>query len=378
MVQLKSFNTHKLQSVKSTVKNCNLRPKASYKNGSSQTKAVIDFGINGGAALEIGPGPGCFGLEWLKATDNSTLTGLEITAEMVKLAEINATEYGFLNERARYLAYITKTLPFEDNSFEAVFSNSSLHEWSEPAVMFNEIYRVLKPGGRYYVSDLRRDMNPLVKYYLKHFHPEEVSGNLPGIRNTTFTEKEINDILSKTKLSGSKISKTPFRLIITGIKPKITRLNAPIQAIGISINTCFNKASIEIDQLCRRYLKDNISNIIPNKKSPGVFITATKNYHPTEKTFTYFLGDEVTSISEIPEGLIDFEVPSLSYVVFTVRPNGSNDWTRAITDMKNYIYEYWFPNSHYEKAKVINEFELYDERSKSPKNPEMDIFVAIQ
>jgi predicted transcriptional regulator YdeE/ubiquinone/menaquinone biosynthesis C-methylase UbiE len=378
MAKSKMINTNKGLPGKSNAKNCNLTANESYAKKSSQTQEIIKFGITRGPALEIGPGSGCLGLEWLKRTENSSLTGLEISAEMVKLAENNAAEYGFLNERAKYLAYISKTLPFEDNSFEAVFSNNSLHDWSEPTVMFNEIHRVLKPGGRYYISDLRWDMKPMVKCYLKLFNPKELQINLVTSPKKTYSEKEINDILVKTKLSGSRISSKPFQLTITGMKPKIISLKKPIPVIGISTKTTSKRAPNDIAQLSRRYMRENIADTISNKKAPGVFVALIKDYHPAKKTFTYTMGDAVTTLDQIPKGLIGFEVPALSYVVFTVRPNSPRDWPRAIMDMKKYIYECWFPNSHYEKAKIINEFELYDERSKSHKNPEIDIYVAIK
>ena len=41
----------------------------------------------GDHALEIGPGPGYYGLEWLKKTNGTKLTGLEISPAMIRLAE---------------------------------------------------------------------------------------------------------------------------------------------------------------------------------------------------------------------------------------------------------------------------------------------------
>ena len=81
---------------------------------------------------------------------------------MIAIAQRNAGEYG-LADRVEYVKGDARNMPFEDAYFDAVFSNGSLHEWAHPEDILNEIARVLKPGGRYCISDLRRDMNPLVE-----------------------------------------------------------------------------------------------------------------------------------------------------------------------------------------------------------------------
>jgi ubiquinone/menaquinone biosynthesis C-methylase UbiE len=85
---------------------------------------------------------------------------------MQALAGRNASEYGF-SDRTDYRLGQGDRLPFADGSFDAVFTNGSLHEWEHPLETFNEIGRVLKPGGRYFISDLRRDMNFLAYSFLQ-------------------------------------------------------------------------------------------------------------------------------------------------------------------------------------------------------------------
>jgi ubiquinone/menaquinone biosynthesis C-methylase UbiE len=48
-------------------------------------------------------------------------------------------------------------MPFEDDSFDFVVSSGSLHHWEQPAQIFKEIHRVLKPGCRALIADLRAD-----------------------------------------------------------------------------------------------------------------------------------------------------------------------------------------------------------------------------
>lgn len=113
-----------------------------------ETKDIINSGITKGCALEIGSGPGYLGLEWLKQTGGTTLKGLDISQDMLSIAERNAKEYGF-SKRVEYIHGKGDRIPFKDGSFDAVFTNGSLHEWSHPEETFNEIGRVVKKGANF-------------------------------------------------------------------------------------------------------------------------------------------------------------------------------------------------------------------------------------
>jgi ubiquinone/menaquinone biosynthesis C-methylase UbiE len=187
-----------------------------------ETDLILKTGINHGLSLEIGPGPGYLGLEWLKKTEGTTLRALEISADMVEMAEKNAREYGLQN-RVKYVEGDAQKMPFEDNTFDGVFTNGSLHEWSQPSRIFNELYRCLKPGGKYLISDMRRDMNPLVEWFLKLMtKPKEIRPGLISSINASYTVQEIQSILSKTDLKSSKVKKTTMGFIITGEKSSRT------------------------------------------------------------------------------------------------------------------------------------------------------------
>jgi len=186
--------------------------------GWMETKSILNSGIRSGLALEVGPGPGYLGLEWLKAAEGTTLKGLDISRNMIKMAEKNAREYG-LEDRVEYVESDARSMPFEDNTFDAVFTNGSLHEWSQPAAILNEIHRVLKPAGKYHVSDLRRDMNPFIKWLMKLMtKPKEIKSGLITSINAAYTEDEIREMLKETKIQGYDIQKSVMGLAITGEK----------------------------------------------------------------------------------------------------------------------------------------------------------------
>ena len=186
-----------------------------------ETNQIIDSGINNGLLLEIGPGPGYLGLELLKKTKGTQLKGIEISDNMIKLAEKNAKEYG-LSSRADYVIGDAGNMLFSDNTFGGVFTNGSLHEWSQPDKIFNEIYRVLKPQGIYFISDLRRDMNFFIKWFMKAVtKPVEIRPGLITSMNASYTPKEVQSILNNTALKNSTISCNPMGIIIKGIKQSI-------------------------------------------------------------------------------------------------------------------------------------------------------------
>jgi ubiquinone/menaquinone biosynthesis C-methylase UbiE len=188
--------------------------------GWMETDHIITSGLTHGSVLEIGPGPGYLGLEWLKKTESTMLLALEISPEMTKIAERNAREYG-LEGRVKYVKGDAHQIPFDDNTFDGVFTNGSLHEWSQPIRVFDEVYRVLKPGANYFISDMRRDMNPFVRRFMKLMvKPKEIRPGFVSSINASYTTDEIRSILDQSKLKGSVVAKTFMGFEITGVKSR--------------------------------------------------------------------------------------------------------------------------------------------------------------
>lgn len=187
-------------------------------NGWIETKDLLKSGITRGCALEVGPGPGYLGLEWLKHTQETTLKGLDISADMIAVAERNATEYGFA-DRVEYVRSSGSKMPFEDNTFDAVFTNGSLHEWADPGSTFNEIWRVLKPGGRVFISDLRRDMFAPLRWFMwLNTKPKEIRPGLISSINAAYTPTELRELIKGTKLANCTVSSNLIGVTLTGVK----------------------------------------------------------------------------------------------------------------------------------------------------------------
>lgn len=104
--------------------------------------------------LEIGSGPGELALEVARRLPGAEVIGIDLAAAMIERAGQRAQAEG-LGERVRFVLADAAALPLADGTFEVAVSTLSLHHWADPAVVFAEIARVLRPGGTALIYDLR-------------------------------------------------------------------------------------------------------------------------------------------------------------------------------------------------------------------------------
>ena len=137
---------------------------------------------------------------------------------MQALAQRNARSYRLV-ERTEYRLGSCDHLPFDDNTYDAVFTSGSVHEWANPCGAFDEIWRVLKPGGRYFISDLRRDMNGLMHAFLwLSVRPTAMRPGLGTSVGAAYTPAELTALLTGTRLKDGKIAPNIIGLDVYGTK----------------------------------------------------------------------------------------------------------------------------------------------------------------
>ena len=118
---------------------------------SNEIPHLLDLRPNS-SVLEVGCGSGGYALH-LAQKVGCRLEGLDMNAAGVRNANQLALTRGFASQAHFEQCDVSKNLPFDDKTFDAVFSNDVLcHVQGRPEVL-GEMFRVLKPGGRMLFSD---------------------------------------------------------------------------------------------------------------------------------------------------------------------------------------------------------------------------------
>jgi ubiquinone/menaquinone biosynthesis C-methylase UbiE len=113
--------------------------------------------LPGGAdVLEVAPGPGFLAIE-LARLGPFRIVGLDISRSFVRIATEYAQKAGV---EVTFQEGNASALPFEPASFDFVYCRAAFKNFSEPVQALHEMHRVLRPGGKAVIHDLRRDASP--------------------------------------------------------------------------------------------------------------------------------------------------------------------------------------------------------------------------
>ena len=140
--------------------------------------------------------------------------------------------------------------------------------------------------------------------------------------------------------------------------------------IGIKVKTSNEKAMLDIPQLWNQFFSENTQNQIPNKKFEDIFAIYTDYEGDYTQPYSYVLGCSVTSLEEIPDGMIGMSIPTTNYDIYTAKGK-----------MPDSIAETWktiWKKDNDSKRAYRTDFEIYGQRYGDLENSEVQIYIGIK
>jgi ubiquinone/menaquinone biosynthesis C-methylase UbiE len=188
-------------------------------------ETVLDLGSGGGidvllSARRVGP--------------TGKAYGLDMTDEMLALARENQRQAGATN--VEFLEGEMENIPLPDNSVDVVISNCVINLSADKDKVLRETFRVLKPGGRFAVSDV----------VVRGSVPDEVRNSVLLWVGCIAGALEEEDYRNKLKSTGfSEVSFEPTRIYnVEDARQFLTEAGVDVDAIAPQVNGKFLSAFI--------------------------------------------------------------------------------------------------------------------------------------
>lgn len=103
--------------------------------------------------VDLGSGRGTDAIRLAEAVGkNGFIFGIDISDGMIEKATATAEQLGVTN--VKFIQSNLEKIMLDDNSVDLVISNCTINHASDKQEVWNEIYRILKKGGRFVISDI--------------------------------------------------------------------------------------------------------------------------------------------------------------------------------------------------------------------------------
>jgi len=135
-------------------------------HGSGEEFAALDQAVAGHSqarALDLGCGAGH--VSFHVAGQLAEVVAYDLSQSMLDTVQSAAAERGLSNIQLQQ--GVAEYLPFDDASFDFVFSRYSAHHWQDLGRALREVHRVLRPGGKLVFIDVMSPGMPLLDTYLQ-------------------------------------------------------------------------------------------------------------------------------------------------------------------------------------------------------------------
>jgi len=177
---------------------------ALYREQAAQLTAGLP---DDAAVLEVAPGPGYLAIEVAKLA-RFQVTGLDISRTMVEIARENATAAGVAVDFQHGDA---TAMPFAESSFDLIVCQAAFKNFRRPVIAFDEMHRVLRPGGLAVIQDMRKEATTAdIDREVRSQDLGGVNGFitrriLAGLRNRAYTTAQFERLVAESRFSACTI-----------------------------------------------------------------------------------------------------------------------------------------------------------------------------
>lgn len=169
--------------------------------------------------LEVAPGPGYLAVELARL--GLTVSAVDISRSFVRIGQEYAARSGV---KVDFRQGDAAALPFKDESFDAVVCRAAFKNFSNPQGALNEMRRVLRPGGRALLLDMRRDAtdagieDEVVKLRLDRVGAIITRGALRSLRKRAYSQAEFERMIAAAGFTDVQINAGAIGFEITMTK----------------------------------------------------------------------------------------------------------------------------------------------------------------
>lgn len=124
----------------------------------------------------------------------------------------------------------------------------------------------------------------------------------------------------------------------------------------------------DIPKLWGRFYNENIMSQIPNKVSNEVLALYCDYEGDYTKPYSLVIGCQVTSLNEVPKGMVAKVLPASSYAIF----NAKGEYPKSLIETWGKIWQTSLQRTY------SGDFEFYGEKFTSGSPQEVDVYIAIE
>ncbi len=175
---------------------------------------VIELGADTGQYLDVGTGPAQIPILLAQKCHNIHITAIDLSKEMLKIAKRHVEDAN-LTDRISLQLVGAKILPYPDNTFDGIISNSIVHHVHDAEKALQEMCRVAKQSGVVLIRDLIRPETPAAaQAFVDRYAADDTPYQQKLYYDSflaAFTISEVNQMLSNMDMPGATVVQSTDR-----------------------------------------------------------------------------------------------------------------------------------------------------------------------